>query len=104
MHVLVIFLSIILIIIICQLFFIVWKPSLPEKLNEILINSDEIRYTWEYENMYMILNPSVQKHTSIDEFSNTQKVTDMIDYSSGNVEKFSKNEMKSILTNSGLLH
>ena len=75
-----------------------------EKLNEILINSDEIRYTWEYENMYMILNPSVQKHTSIDEFSNTQKVTDMIDYSSGNVEKFSKNEMKSILTNSGLLH
>ena len=24
-----------------------------EKLNEILINSDEIRYTWEYENMYM---------------------------------------------------
>ena len=36
-----------------------------EKLNEILINSDEVRYSWEYENMYMILNPSVQTHISL---------------------------------------
>ena len=74
-----------------------------EKLNEILINSDEIRYTWEYENMYMILNPSVQQHKSIDEFSNKNKITDMTDYSSGNVEKISKDKMKTIIANSGLL-
>tara|TARA_Y100001936_G_C16071253_1_gene670748 strand:+ start:1471 stop:2469 length:999 start_codon:yes stop_codon:yes gene_type:complete len=75
-----------------------------EKLNEILINSDEIRYTWEYENMYMILTPSVQKYISIDEFSNKSKVTDMIDYSSGSVEKYSKEEMKSIIQKAGLLN
>ena len=74
-----------------------------EKLNEILINSDEIRYTWEYENMYMILNPSVQKHVSIDEFPNKNRVADMNDYSSGNVEKISKDEMKKIIIDSGLL-
>ena len=74
-----------------------------EKLNEILINSDEIRYTWEYENMYMILNPSVQKHVSLDEFPNKNRVSDMNDYSSGNVEKISKDEMKKIITDSGLL-
>ena len=74
-----------------------------EKLNEILINSDEIRDTWEYENMYMILNPSVQKHVSIDEFPNKNRVADMNDYSSGNVEKISKDEMKKIIIDSGLL-
>ena len=75
-----------------------------EKLNEILINSDEIRYSWEYENMYMILNPSVQQHISIDEFTNKNKINNMIDYSSGSVEKFSKDEMKTIIQTSGLLH
>ena len=28
-----------------------------EKLHETLINEDEIRYTWEFENMYMIASP-----------------------------------------------
>ena len=74
-----------------------------EKLNEILINSDEIRYTWEYENMYMLLNPSVQKHTSLDEFPNKNRVTSMDDYNSGSVEKIPKDEMKKIIIDSGLL-
>ena len=74
-----------------------------EKLNEILINSDEIRYSWEYKNMYMILNPSVQKNILADEFENKNKINDMVDYSSGNVEKIPKDEMKKIILNSGLL-
>ena len=74
-----------------------------EKLNEILINSDEIRYTWEYENMYMLLNPSVQKHISLDEFPNKNRVTNMDDYNSGSVEKIPKDEMKKIIISSGLL-
>ena len=74
-----------------------------EKLNEILINSDEIRYTWEYENMYMLLNPSAQKHISLDEFPNKNRVTNMDDYNSGSVEKIPKDEMKKIIINSGLL-
>jgi UDP-N-acetylglucosamine 4,6-dehydratase/UDP-glucose 4-epimerase len=74
-----------------------------EKLNEILINSDEIRYSWEYENMYMILNPSVQTHISIDEFTNKNKISNMAEYSSDSVEKIPKDEMKKIILNSGLL-
>ena len=63
-----------------------------EKLNEILINSDEIRYSWEYENMYMILNPSVQTHISIDEFSGKNKISNMTEYSSDSAEKIPKDE------------
>ena len=74
-----------------------------EKLNEILINSDEVRYSWEYENMYMILNPSVQTHISIDEFTNKNKISNMVEYSSDSVEKIPKDEMKKIILNSGLL-
>ena len=74
-----------------------------EKLNEILINSDEIRYSWEYENMYMILNPSVQTHISIDEFSGKNKISNMTEYSSDSAEKIPKDEMKKIILNSGLL-
>ena len=32
-----------------------------EKLNETLINSEEIRYSWEIDNMYMISNPEIMK-------------------------------------------
>jgi UDP-N-acetylglucosamine 4,6-dehydratase/UDP-glucose 4-epimerase len=74
-----------------------------EKLNEILINSDEVRYSWEYENMYMILNPSVQTHISIDEFSGKNKISNMTEYSSDSVEKIPKDEMKKTILNSGLL-
>ena len=74
-----------------------------EKLNEVLINSDEIPHTWEFENIYMIRNPSVQKNLSIDEYSNVKKIENIHDYNSGSVEKISKDELKKILTNSGLL-
>jgi UDP-N-acetylglucosamine 4,6-dehydratase/UDP-glucose 4-epimerase len=74
-----------------------------EKLNEVLINSDELRYSWEYEDMYMILNPSAQKHISIGEFSNKKKISGMTEYSSDSAEKISKDGMKKIILNSGLL-
>jgi len=74
-----------------------------EKLNEVLINSDEIPHAWEFENIYMIRNPSVQKNLSIDEYSNVKKIENMHDYNSGSVEKISKDELKKILANSGLL-
>jgi UDP-N-acetylglucosamine 4,6-dehydratase/UDP-glucose 4-epimerase len=75
-----------------------------EKLNEILINSDEVRYSWEYEDMYMILNPSVHTHLpSLHELSSKKKISDMTEYSSDTVEKIPKDEMKKIILNSGLL-
>ena len=75
-----------------------------EKLNEILINSDEVRYSWEYEDMYMILNPSVHTHSpSLHESSSKKKISNMTEYSSDTVEKIPKDEMKKIILNSGLL-
>tara|TARA_Y100000996_G_scaffold399450_1_gene368491 strand:- start:214 stop:1215 length:1002 start_codon:yes stop_codon:yes gene_type:complete len=75
-----------------------------EKLNEILINSDEVRYSWEYEDMYMILNPSVNTHSpSLHESSSKKKISNMTEYSSDTVEKIPKDEMKKIILNSGLL-
>jgi UDP-N-acetylglucosamine 4,6-dehydratase/5-epimerase len=74
-----------------------------EKLNEILINSDEIPHTWEFENLYMVRNPSVQKNISIDEYSNVKKIENMNDYNSGSVKKIPIDELKEIILNSGLL-
>ena len=74
-----------------------------EKMNEVLLNREEIRYSWEYENMYMVLNPLSKNNVPIDEYSNATKVDSMDEYSSDSVKKFSIEEMKKIITNSKLL-
>ena len=53
--------------------------------------------------MYMVLNPSVQKYVSIDQYPNASKITTMSEYSSDSVEKVSIEEMKKIILNSDLL-
>jgi len=76
-----------------------------EKLDEILINKDEMKYTWEYQNMYMVINPSVQQHmpSLLDEFSEKKKIENMDVYSSDLVEKIPKDNLKKIFTDSKLL-
>ena len=44
--------------------------------------------------MYMILNPSVQTHISIDEFSGKNKISNMTEYSSDSVRKIPKDEIE----------
>ena len=65
-----------------------------EKLNEILINSDEIRYGWEIDNMYMISNPGVTKT-----YSGAKKIENMKMYSSDIVDKIPKDELKQLIKN-----
>ena len=76
-----------------------------EKLDEVLINKDEMKYTWEYQNMYMVINPSVLQHmpSLLDEFSEKKKIETMDVYSSDLVEKISKDNLKKIFTDSKLL-
>ena len=76
-----------------------------EKLDEILINRDEMKYTWEYQNMYMVINPSVQQYmpSLLDEFPEKKKIETMDVYSSDLVEKISKDNLKKIFTDSKLL-
>ena len=76
-----------------------------EKLHETLINNDEIRYSWEYKKMYMITNPLhplFQSKILKDVYRDIKKLDGVDVYSSDRVEKFTKNELKKIIKNSGL--
>ena len=60
-----------------------------EKLNETLINSEEIRYSWEIDNMYMISNPEIMKT-----YPKAEKIKNMKMYSSDSVDKIPKDRIK----------
>ena len=75
-----------------------------EKLHEILINNEEMNYCWEYQEMYMIVDPSLRKFISLtNELPEKKKIENMEVYSSDAVEKISKEELKKIFTDLGLL-
>jgi len=71
-----------------------------EKMHETLINNEEIRYSWEYNNLYMITNPlypmfhpDVIEHT----YQGIQKLDKFERYSSDLAEKIPQDELKHIL-------
>jgi len=74
-----------------------------EKLHETLINADELRYAWEFDDKYIIFSP----FRDIDEIKSSYpgiKKLEMSDsYSSNLVEKLSKDELKKIIEESSLL-
>lgn len=70
-----------------------------EKLHETLINSEEIRYSWEYENLYLISNPlysSFHPNKINEIYPNIKKITDFDSYSSDIVEKIPSSELEQI--------
>ena len=77
-----------------------------EKLHETLINEDEIRYSWEFKNMYMIANPLYSLFTdkNVKEYyRGIKKIEDIQKYSSDVVEKIPTKNLKTIIKNAGLL-
>ncbi len=73
-----------------------------EKLHETLINKEEIRYSWEYENLYIITPPhySTFHPNSINEsYKNIKKLEGMNEYSSDIVPKIPINELQNIFKN-----
>ncbi len=75
-----------------------------EKLDEVLINKDEMKYSWDYQDMYMIVNPTVQRFiSSLENFPEKKKLENMEVYSSDLVEKIPKDELKKIFIESKLL-
>ena len=75
-----------------------------EKVNEVLINKDEMKYCWEYQDMYLITNPSVRRFvSSTNEFPGKKKTESMEVYSSDAVEKIPKEELKRVFTDLGLI-
>lgn len=77
-----------------------------EKLQETLINVDELRYTWEFNGMYMIINPFYplfNKKSIYDTYSNIKKIEKTQAYSSDNVDKITNEELKTLIETLGLL-
>ena len=77
-----------------------------EKLQETLINADELRYTWEFNGMYMIINPFYplfNKKSIYDTYSNIKKIEKTQTYSSDNVDKITNEELKALIETLGLL-
>jgi len=77
-----------------------------EKLHETLINSDEIRYSWMYNGMYMLINPlySLFHTTSLkSSYKGIKKLHGLEVYSSDKVDKISKNELKKLIVKSGMV-
>ena len=78
-----------------------------EKLHETLINEDEIRYSWEYKNMYMIASTlyALFNDKNIKEsYQGIKKIEGMQKYSSDVVEKIPRKDLKTIIKNAGLLN
>ena len=77
-----------------------------EKLHEALINNEEIRYSWEYKDLYMITNPLYPMfHPTVinDTYQGIKKLDKFERYSSDLVEKIPNDELKQILKESELL-
>jgi len=76
-----------------------------EKLHETLINNDEMRYSWEINDLYVILNPfySLFHTNKIEARYPIKKIKNIDYYSSDKVENISKEGIKKLIKKSGLL-
>ncbi len=75
-----------------------------EKLHEVLINKDEMRSSWDLGRKYMIANPLREDSNIRKSYKNKiKKINNIETYSSDNVEKLSKTELKRMIIQSGLL-
>ena len=77
-----------------------------EKLHETLINNDEIRYTWNIDNMYMLSNPHYDLFNTYnlsETYDGIKKVENLNAYSSDVAEKITLDELKEKIKVSNLL-
>ena len=73
-----------------------------EKLHETLINFDEMRDSWETDQMYVILNPLLRLNKER-KYSKLKKIENIVTYSSDRVDKIQKDDLKRIIRNAGLI-
>lgn len=74
-----------------------------EKFHETLINVDELRYTYETDSKYVIINKELSESEFKDKYPNFKKTSLKDRYSSDTVERISKDELIEILSKSNLL-
>ena len=73
-----------------------------EKINEILINLDEMRNTLENKDHYVIIKPTLNEKSIKKMYSGYKPVKNQFVYSSDNVKKIPKNELKDLIKKAGL--
>ena len=76
---------------------------LGEKLHEVLINNDEIRYGWEINDMYMISNPIFSDEMIKQKYPGIKKMDSVLEYSSEKVERITMEELKNQIKKLGLV-
>ena len=64
-----------------------------EKQHELLINSDEVRYAWSYENMFMLLNELHESKNLEEVYPGIKKIEDLDVYSSAKTQQLSTEEI-----------
>ena len=74
-----------------------------EKLHELLINFDEMRYAWEYQDLYMILNWQFDETYLNTNYPGIKKFDSSETYSSHNSEQLTDDELKNNINKLGLL-
>jgi len=75
-----------------------------EKIHEILIADNEIRYTWELENKFVIFNPTMPEEKIRELYPTIKKTTDIPSYSSEFAEKLSQSNLTKMLKNSKMIN
>jgi len=74
-----------------------------EKLHETLINQDDILNTYEYKNMYLILDPQYDIANMRGKYDGINKLQNVEKYSSDSAEKLSMEELEELIRKSGLV-
>ena len=74
-----------------------------EKLHETLINFDEMRSAWIYNDLYVILNEGFSSEYLQNTYSCLTKLENISTYSSDNSEKMSNDELKQTILDSNLI-
>ena len=77
-----------------------------EKLHETLINSDEMHYTWQLDDVFVIINPHYDLFNDEQikqKYKKIKKINDIDSYSSATAGKISKLDLKSKILELGLI-
>ena len=64
-----------------------------EKQHELLINSDEMRYAWSYDNMFVLLNDLHESKNLEEVYPGIKKIEDLDVYSSAKAQQLSTEEI-----------
>ena len=74
-----------------------------EKMHETLLNFDEMRYTWELDDRYVLFNSAKKNDEITNNYPNIKRIQISEKYSSDMVEKFTPDELKTVIRKLGLL-